>query len=141
MNRPSIIAVTEKGKTRYGVAATYGDLADIALRLIKNELDGKGNYVPMFQRLHPICEINRREYEGIYANHPEKADDFASIADIDVDLNLICIDEDREGAREYSEIAIDALLDAARPLIHSTCTGREEIEKEELYRCLESVMC
>lgn len=83
MKRPSVIAVTENGNTRYGVTRSYGDLASIALRLLKYRTDANGQYMPFFERFNNTREIDREEYEEIYADHPEEADTLTSFTEID----------------------------------------------------------
>ena len=134
MKRPSVIAVTENGNTRYGVTRSYGGLASIALRLLKYRTDADGQYMPFFERFNNTREIDREEYEETYADHPEEADTLTSFTEIDVDRNILCIDEDRGKEREYHEYPLDFLLERAELLIRNNpYTGEGYIKREDLY--------
>lgn len=125
MKRPSVIAVTENGNTRYGVTRSYGGLASIALRLLKYRTDANGQYMPFFERFNNTREINREEYEETYADHPEEADTLTSFTEIDVD---------RGKEREYHEYPLDFLLERAELLIRNNpYTGEGYIKREDLY--------
>lgn len=132
IKRPSIIAVTEKGTTRYGIASGYGGLASIALRLLKNAYDKDGNAVSYFERLDPITEVKESVFQD-YTNRLEDTDELLSFAEIDVDKNVIRIDEDRKEEREYHEYPLDRLLEKAARIRRDNGHNGYTINKEHLY--------
>lgn len=135
--RPSIIAVTENGMTRYGMAISYGGLASIALRLLTNANVEGENATPYFERLMPIKEIKEmvfREYEG----SPADADELVSFAEIDVDQNIIRIDDDMLKEREYHEYPLDLLLEKTAQM--KAASPNSSIKKEYLYSAMNAAV-
>lgn len=138
--RPSVIAVTENGTTRYGIAGNYGGLVGIALRLLKNAKDGGGSPVPYFDRLVPIKEVEKSRFLD-YAGRPADADELFCFAEIDVDENVIRIDEDMKEEREYHEYPLDRLLDEAVRLRQpSSYSGYGAVNKKILYSVMNTVV-
>lgn len=138
--RPSVIAVTEKGITRYGMAGNYGGLVGITLRLLINSQDKKGNSVPYFERLVPIKEVEKDKFQD-YADRPADADELFCFAQINVDKNIICIDEDMKEQREYHEYPLDLLLEeAARLRVTSPYSSYGTINKKILYSVMNSAV-
>ena len=136
--RPSIIAVTENGVTRYGMSISYGGLASIALRLINNAHDEGGNATPYFERLVPIKEVKEtvfRDYEGC----PADADELVSFAEIDVDQNIIRIDEDMLEEREYHEYPLNLLLEKTSQM-KAVCPNGSGINKKHLYSVMNAAV-
>ena len=140
MKRPSVFAIKENGKTRYGMTRSYGGLAGIALRLVKNCVDQTGNPISLFDRLNYITEISEERYRN-YADHPENADEFYSFIEIDSDQNVIFVDEDMLEEREYHEYPLDVLLEEAEAVIApNPYSGYDAVRKDRLYTAMNSKM-
>lgn len=113
--RPCVIAVTENGVTRCGLTTAYLGLGGIPYRLLKRNTDQDGNPLPLFENMKLQSEISLEQYQG-YLDHPENADEFSAMIEIDVDHNIVRVDEDMGEEREYHEFPIDLLLERARQL-------------------------
>lgn len=136
--RSSVVAVTENGRTRYGMTISYGGLASIALRLLRDTHDEGKAAIPYFERLMPITEIEEtvfRDYEG----RPADADKLVSFAEIDVDQNIIRIDDDMLKERQYHEYPLDLLLKKAAQL-KAICPNSSSINKQHLYNVMNAAV-
>ena len=137
MNRDSIFAVTENGKTRYLKTNTYGGLAGIAARLCLNSHDESGTVRPLFKRLDRTIGISGEHWQRI-ADAPDLSDRYFSFIEIDADKNTVRVDEDWRQERRYVEVPLDKLLETAAPLVtKGRYSGCPMIEKAQLYRALQ----
>ena len=81
-------------------------------------------------------EISAEEYQG-YLEHPENADDFQALIEIDVDHNIIRVDEDMGEEREYHEFPIDFLMEKTEHLKwRFSMSGPNAISRQDIYEML-----
>lgn len=134
--KPSVIAVIENGETRCGLTTAIRGLGGIPYRLHKRAVGGDGRPLPLFENMKLQSEISGEEYQG-YLNHPENADDFQALIEIDVDHNMIRVDEDTGEEREYHEFPIDFLMEKTEHLKwRFSMSGPNAIPRKEIYGML-----
>jgi len=133
-----LVAVTENGETRCGLTTAYYGLGGISYRLIKRDAGPDGNLLPLFENMKLQSEISVEQYQE-YLSHPENADDFSAMIEIDADHNIIRVDEDMGEQREYHEFPIDLLMEKARQLKDFTKRGAHDaIPQKRIYQAMES---
>lgn len=91
--KPSVITVIENGETRCGLTTAIRGVGGVPYRLHKRVVDENGRHLPLFENMKLQTEISVEEYLR-YLDHPENADDFKALIEIDVDHNIIRVDED-----------------------------------------------
>lgn len=134
--KPSVIAVIENGKTRCGLTTAIRGLGGIPYRLHKRAVGEDGQPLPLFENMKLQSEISTEEYQR-YLDHPEDADDFKALIEIDVDHNMIRVDEDMGEEREYHEFPIDFVLEKTKDF--KGCfsgPGPNAIPRETIYEML-----
>ncbi len=134
--RPCVVAVTENGETRCGLTTAYRGLGGIPSRLIKRETGKDGNLLPLFENMKLQSEVSLEQYLE-YLDHPENADDFSAMVEIDIDHNIIRVDEDMGEEREYYEFPIDLLVERAWMLKDFTKKGPDAISQKRIYKAME----
>lgn len=81
-------------------------------------------------------EISAEEYQK-HLDHPENADDFKALIEIDVDHNIIRVDEDMGKEREYHEFPIDFVIEKTKHLDERFSRhGSYAISKKDIYEML-----
>jgi len=134
--RPCIVSITENGETRCGLTTAFFGLGGIPYRLINRDTDWGGNPFPLYQNMKFQSEISPEQYQE-YLDHPEMADDFSAIIEIDADHNIIRVDEDMGEEREYHEFPIDLLLEKAQEIRSSfSKMGPNMISRKSIYRAM-----
>ena len=94
MKRPSIIAVVENGETRCGLTEEITGLGSLPYRLTRSCPEGWEKPQNVFQSMEEVLtEVSLEQYQA-YLDHPEEADDYNAMIEIDVDHDVIRIDED-----------------------------------------------
>ena len=92
--------------------------------------------MPLFENMKLQSEISAEEYQG-YLDHPENADDFKALIEIDVDHNMIRVDEDMGEEREYHEFPIDFLMEKTKHLEgRFSRSGPNAISRKDIYELL-----
>jgi len=115
-------------------------LGGIPYRLLRRNADEDGKPLPLFENMRIKSEISLELYQE-YLDHPEKADDFSAMIEIDMDHNIIRIDEDMGQEREYHEYPIDLLLEKAQQLRSSfTLQGSNMIPQKRIYKAMEGLI-
>ncbi len=140
MRRPCVVAVTENGETRYGLTTAFTGLGGIPYRLLRRNADEAGKPLPLFENMRIKSEISLEQYQE-YLDHPEHADDFSAMIEINMDRNIIRIDEDMGQEREYHEYPIDLLLETAQQLKSSfTLQGSNMIPQKRIYKAMDDLI-
>jgi len=81
-------------------------------------------------------EISLEQYQA-YLDHPENADDFSAMIEIDLDHNIVHVDEDMGEEREYHEFPIDLLMEKAQQLKSFTKKpGPNAIPQKHIYQAM-----
>ena len=134
--KPTVIAVVEDGKIRCGLTTAIRGLGGIPYRLHKRAIGEDGRPLPLFENMKLQSEISAEEYQG-YLEHPENADDFKALIEIDVDHNMIRVDEDMGEEREYHEFPIDFLMEKTKHLKgRFSMSGPNAIPRKDIYEML-----
>ena len=110
-----VVAVIENGETRCGTTTAFLGLGGIPYRLIRRFNGEDGKPLPLFENMRLQAEISLEQYQE-YLDHPENADDFSAMIEVDVDHNIIRVDEDMGPERAYHEFPIDGFIERAKPL-------------------------
>ena len=136
LRKPTVIAVIENGETRCGLTTAIRGLGGIPYRLHKRAVGGDGRPLPLFENMKLQSEISAEEYRG-YLDHPENADDFNALIEIDVDHNMIRVDEDMGEEREYHEFPIDFLMEKTEHFKwRFSMPGPNAISRRDIYELL-----
>lgn len=134
--RPCVIAVIENGEIRCGLTNAYTGLGGIPYRLLKGTATQGEQARPLFESMKCHTEVSPEKYQN-YLDHPESADDFSAMIEIDLDQNIIRVDEDMGEEREYHEFPLDALLEQAKQLRSPfTKQGSNVISQKRIYRAM-----
>ena len=134
--KPTVIVVIENGEIRCGLTTAIRGLGGIPYRLHKRAVDGDGRILPLFENMRLQSEISAEEYQR-YLDHPENADDFKVLIEIDVDHNIIRVDEDMGPEREYHEFPIDFVMEKTKHLDgRFSRHGSYAISKKAIYEML-----
>ncbi len=134
--KPSVIAVIENGETKCGLTTAIRGLGGIPYRLHKRAVGEDGRPLPLFENMKLQSEISAEEYQG-NLEHPENADDFKALIEIDVDHNIIRVDEDMGEEREYHEFPIDYIVEKTKHLAgRFSRTGPAAISRQDIYEML-----
>ncbi len=135
--RPCVIAVIENGEIRCGLTNAYTGLGGIPYRILKGTNTAEGEQPkPLFESMRCHTEISPERYQE-YLDHPENADDFSAMIEIDLEQNTIRVDEDMGEEREYHEFPVDVLLEQAKQLRSSfTKPGSNMIPQKIIYKAM-----
>ena len=134
--KPSAIAVIENGETRCGLTTAIRGLGGIPYRLHKRAVGEDGRPLPLFENMKLQSEISTEEYQG-YLDHPENADEFKALIEIDVDHNMIRVDENMGEERKYHEFPIDFLMEKTKHLKgRFSMSGPNAISRQDIYELL-----
>ncbi len=132
-----VVAVIENGETRCGLTTAFIGLGGIPYRLMKWASDEERK--PLFEKMRLQMEISPEQYQE-YLDHPENADDFSAMIEINVDQNIIHVDEDMGQEREYHGFPLDAFMEKAEQF-HSSFTksGPNAIRQNRIYSVMRSL--
>ena len=132
-----VVAVIENGETRCGLTTAFIGLGGIPYRLMKWASNEAGK--PLFDHMRLQMEISPEQYQE-YLDHPENADDFSAMIEVDVDQNIIHVDEDMGKEREYHEFPLDAFMERAKQF-HSSFikSGPNAIRQNRVYSAMKGL--
>lgn len=134
-----VVAVIENGETRCGTTTAFFGLGGIPYRLIRRFNGKDGKPLPLFDNMRLQREVSLEQYQD-WLDHPENADDFSAMIEVDVDHNIIRVDEDMGQEREYHEFPMDAFLEQSKQLISSgKKAGPNAIRQERIYPAMKKI--
>ncbi len=142
MRKPGVIAVIENGTTRCGLSRSLIGLGGLPDRLLQSCPEKGKAPRNVFQTLERILtEVSLAQYQE-YLEHPENADDFSCLMEIDVDHGSIRIDEDMGEEREYHEYPLSQFIEKAWELKDSHIkSGNSRIAGATIYRVMRQIEC